>query len=93
VKTKEEAAQVKTGDIISVRWSCDLFDRVHLNNCGADLEIARYIIIDSTIGWLQAIILFNGPDNVPELHNDYFKPGDQWQFRRASLIGKKWSIL
>jgi hypothetical protein len=92
VKTKEEAAQVKTGDIISVKWSSDLLSD-HLNNCGEDKEIARYIIIDSTIGWLEAIILFNGPDNVPDLHNDYFKPGDHWRFRRATLIGKKWRIL
>jgi len=78
MKTKEETAQLKTGDIVS--W---------LFVTGSQDEVMRFIIIESTKGWLKAVILYN-PD-IPE--GSSTSPGSTWDFRRAKLIGKNWRVL
>ena len=84
VKTKEEAAQLKVGDTVSVleqRWQ-----EVHGTS---DREVQRLIITDCGIGWLESVVLLNKYPN----HEMVVKVPYVRRLRRAWLMGKKWRKL
>ena len=82
MKTKEEAAQLKSGDIV-------VLNDIASFGLNSEKEVMRFILIESTKGWLKAVILYN-PD-IPEGSSNW--PGSTWDFRRAKLIGKNWRVL
>jgi len=84
MKTKEEAAQLKVGDTVSV------FEQGWLASPRAsDREVQRFIITDCGIGWLESVVLLNKYPN----HEMVVKVPYVRRLRRAWLMGKKWRKL